>query len=314
MSRDDRTVPVLTETRLAISFTVTARDPGSRARAGTIATERGEVQTPAFLPVGTAATVKGDWPVPHRRLEAPPFAGARRGDPGGARLRRPDGPRRMRGIPRRAKGCGGGREKDLRVGAPQPRRVPEGGGRPVRNRPGGDGPGPPQAQCRGDLRPPVSRIRDRGVKRRGGEGTVAGDGGVHRPPPSRGEAAIPDGGRDAGGHPVRRVPGGGPVRLRAAHEERPERDALHLGGAGVDQAGAGRRRSPPPGRGVRLSHVPDLLPRLSQASLSPEGDSLPDGADGAPPALLPAMDGTDPRGNFYWKFWEFCERITRFRW
>ena len=62
MSRDDRTVPVLTETRLAISFTVTARDPGSRARAGTIATERGEVQTPAFLPVGTAATVKGVWP------------------------------------------------------------------------------------------------------------------------------------------------------------------------------------------------------------------------------------------------------------
>jgi queuine tRNA-ribosyltransferase len=47
---------------LPISFTVTARDPGSRARAGTIATERGEVQTPAFLPVGTAATVKGVWP------------------------------------------------------------------------------------------------------------------------------------------------------------------------------------------------------------------------------------------------------------
>ncbi|MGZ9250567.1 MAG: tRNA guanosine(34) transglycosylase Tgt [Candidatus Deferrimicrobiaceae bacterium] len=62
MSRDDRTVPVLTEIRLAISFTVTARDPGSRARAGTIATERGEVQTPAFLPVGTAGTVKGVWP------------------------------------------------------------------------------------------------------------------------------------------------------------------------------------------------------------------------------------------------------------
>ncbi|MGB3399696.1 MAG: tRNA guanosine(34) transglycosylase Tgt, partial [Candidatus Deferrimicrobiaceae bacterium] len=50
------------EARLAISFTVTARDTGSHARAGTITTERGEVRTPAFLPVGTAGTVKGVWP------------------------------------------------------------------------------------------------------------------------------------------------------------------------------------------------------------------------------------------------------------
>ncbi|MGB3398801.1 MAG: tRNA guanosine(34) transglycosylase Tgt, partial [Candidatus Deferrimicrobiaceae bacterium] len=47
---------------MAISFTVTARDTGSHARAGTITTERGEVRTPAFLPVGTAGTVKGVWP------------------------------------------------------------------------------------------------------------------------------------------------------------------------------------------------------------------------------------------------------------
>jgi len=47
---------------LPISFTVTARAPGSRARTGTIATERGDIRTPAFLPVGTAATVKGVWP------------------------------------------------------------------------------------------------------------------------------------------------------------------------------------------------------------------------------------------------------------
>ena len=52
---------------MAISFTVTARDTGSRARAGTITTERGEVRTPAFLPVGTAGTVKGVWPT---QLEA----------------------------------------------------------------------------------------------------------------------------------------------------------------------------------------------------------------------------------------------------
>jgi queuine tRNA-ribosyltransferase len=47
---------------LAISFNVTARDTGSHARAGTITTERGEIRTPAFLPVGTAGTVKGIWP------------------------------------------------------------------------------------------------------------------------------------------------------------------------------------------------------------------------------------------------------------
>jgi len=37
-------------------FTISATDGG--ARAGTIAMERGEVRTPAFMPVGTAATVK----------------------------------------------------------------------------------------------------------------------------------------------------------------------------------------------------------------------------------------------------------------
>jgi queuine tRNA-ribosyltransferase len=47
---------------LAILFTITARDAGSRARTGTITTERGDLQTPAFLPVGTAASVKGVWP------------------------------------------------------------------------------------------------------------------------------------------------------------------------------------------------------------------------------------------------------------
>ena len=47
---------------MPISFAVTARDPASLARAGTITTERGEVRTPAFLPVGTAAAVKGVWP------------------------------------------------------------------------------------------------------------------------------------------------------------------------------------------------------------------------------------------------------------
>ena len=40
----------------ALAFTIAAAD--GRARTGTIATARGEVRTPAFMPVGTAATVK----------------------------------------------------------------------------------------------------------------------------------------------------------------------------------------------------------------------------------------------------------------
>jgi queuine tRNA-ribosyltransferase len=43
-----------------VSFTVTAKD--GRARAGFITTSRGEVRTPAFMPVGTAATVKAMLP------------------------------------------------------------------------------------------------------------------------------------------------------------------------------------------------------------------------------------------------------------
>ena len=42
------------------SFEVTARD--GRARQGVISTPRGEVRTPAFMPVGTAATVKAMMP------------------------------------------------------------------------------------------------------------------------------------------------------------------------------------------------------------------------------------------------------------
>lgn len=39
-------------------FSITARDPHSRARAGIVRTAHGEVQTPVFMPVGTRATVK----------------------------------------------------------------------------------------------------------------------------------------------------------------------------------------------------------------------------------------------------------------
>ncbi|GAB4242054.1 MAG: tRNA guanosine(34) transglycosylase Tgt [Deltaproteobacteria bacterium] len=47
---------------MTLRFTVEARDGATAARAGTISTERGSFRTPAFMPVGTAATVKGVWP------------------------------------------------------------------------------------------------------------------------------------------------------------------------------------------------------------------------------------------------------------
>ena len=44
---------------MAFSFSLSARDPGSRARRGTLRTSRGTVETPVFMPVGTRATVTG---------------------------------------------------------------------------------------------------------------------------------------------------------------------------------------------------------------------------------------------------------------
>ncbi len=41
------------------ALTIEARDPTSRARAATLHTHRGEVRTPAFVPLATKATVKG---------------------------------------------------------------------------------------------------------------------------------------------------------------------------------------------------------------------------------------------------------------
>jgi queuine tRNA-ribosyltransferase len=53
---------------MAVRFTVEARDGGTEARTGVIATERGSFRTPAFLPVGTAAAVKGVWPAQLRDM------------------------------------------------------------------------------------------------------------------------------------------------------------------------------------------------------------------------------------------------------
>ncbi len=44
---------------MGIQFEIIARDGGSAARAGLLQTAHGAVETPAFMPVGTAASVKG---------------------------------------------------------------------------------------------------------------------------------------------------------------------------------------------------------------------------------------------------------------
>ncbi|MDB4992057.1 MAG: queuine tRNA-ribosyltransferase queuine tRNA-ribosyltransferase [Parcubacteria group bacterium] len=45
-----------------LSFSILARDSKSRARAGTLTTQNGIIQTPSFVPVGTKADVKGVTP------------------------------------------------------------------------------------------------------------------------------------------------------------------------------------------------------------------------------------------------------------
>lgn len=42
-----------------MKFKIRHSDPGSNARAGTITTDHGEIQTPIFMPVGTVGSVKG---------------------------------------------------------------------------------------------------------------------------------------------------------------------------------------------------------------------------------------------------------------
>ena len=42
-----------------MEFTLQYKDPASQARAGELRTDHGTIRTPIFMPVGTAATVKG---------------------------------------------------------------------------------------------------------------------------------------------------------------------------------------------------------------------------------------------------------------
>ena len=67
-------------------FTVAASDPASGARAAELLTTHGVVHSPAFMPVGTAGSVKGLAPWELERLAPEPAA------EGGAALRRPAGP------------------------------------------------------------------------------------------------------------------------------------------------------------------------------------------------------------------------------
>ena len=43
-------------------FHILARDPTSHARRGLLTTPHGDIRTPAFMPVGTAGSVKGVTP------------------------------------------------------------------------------------------------------------------------------------------------------------------------------------------------------------------------------------------------------------
>ena len=44
---------------MSMKFTLQHKDPASKARAGELTTDHGVIRTPIFMPVGTAATVKG---------------------------------------------------------------------------------------------------------------------------------------------------------------------------------------------------------------------------------------------------------------
>ena len=56
---------------MLLPFDLQARDPGSRARAGTLLTSHGAVPTPVFMAVGTRATVTGLDPFDLAQLGAP---------------------------------------------------------------------------------------------------------------------------------------------------------------------------------------------------------------------------------------------------
>src|SRR5687767_6869173 len=60
---------------MLLPFSIEARDPASRARAGTLVTAHGAVSTPVFMTVGTRATVTGLDPLDLQALGAPVVLG-----------------------------------------------------------------------------------------------------------------------------------------------------------------------------------------------------------------------------------------------
>jgi len=56
--------------RRMFKFEISKSEPGGRARCGVLTTPHGAIRTPAFMPVGTRATVKGVWPAQVRESGA----------------------------------------------------------------------------------------------------------------------------------------------------------------------------------------------------------------------------------------------------
>ena len=57
--RKDRNILCIFAEYMSMKFTLQHKDPSSHARAGELHTDHGVIRTPIFMPVGTAATVKG---------------------------------------------------------------------------------------------------------------------------------------------------------------------------------------------------------------------------------------------------------------
>ena len=57
--RKDRNILCIFAEYMSMKFILQHKDPSSHARAGELHTDHGVIRTPIFMPVGTAATVKG---------------------------------------------------------------------------------------------------------------------------------------------------------------------------------------------------------------------------------------------------------------
>ncbi len=58
MEVTSKRISVVVEKITGMNFTLESTDPGSKARAGVLKTAHGDIQTPIFMPVGTAGSVK----------------------------------------------------------------------------------------------------------------------------------------------------------------------------------------------------------------------------------------------------------------